>query len=74
MSTVGAAEQLQPDADLPPILGVPPQGKQADVFSSEGVVEDIPLHLMVVPVSRQGLNTEKSEDRELLSQCSGGAP
>lgn len=29
------------------------------MFSSEGIMEDIPPHLIVIPVSRQGLRTDE---------------
>lgn len=57
--TVRAAKQLQPHANLPSILRVPRQGKQANVFGSKGVMEDIPLHLIIIPVSRQSLKADE---------------
>lgn len=59
--TVGAAKQLEPHTDLPSILSVPRQRQQTNVFSSEGVMEDIPLHLIVVPVPRHCLHTGERE-------------
>lgn len=53
--TIRAAKQLQPHSDLAPVLSVPGQGKQPDVFGSEGVMEDIPLHLIIIPIPRQRL-------------------
>lgn len=53
--TIRAAKQLQPHSDLPPVLSVPGQGKQPDVFGSEGVMEDIPLHLIIIPIPGQRL-------------------
>lgn len=59
--TVSTAKHLQPDANLASILCVPPQGQEADVFGCEGIVEHIPLHLVVVPVPRHRLCTAEGE-------------
>lgn len=61
--TIRAAKQLQPHSDLPPILGVPGQGKQANVFSSEGVMEDIPFHLIIIPIPGQRLQNRLDRGR-----------
>lgn len=59
--TIRAAKQLQPHTDLPSVLCVPRQRKQTDVFGSKGVMEDIPLHLIIIPVPRQRLQTDYTE-------------
>lgn len=44
------------------------------MFSSEGVMEDIPLLLIIIPVRRQRLQTDGSRGiwgRASLSHCSG---
>lgn len=53
--TIRTAKQLQPNADLPPIFRVPGQGNQTNMFRCEGVMEDIPLDLIIIPVARQSL-------------------
>ena len=41
------------------------------MFSCEGVMEDIPLDLIIIPVPRQSLRSDRSmkQRRELLSRC-----
>lgn len=65
--TIRAAKQLQPHSNLPPVLSVPGQGKQPDVFGCEGVMEDIPFHLIIIPIPRQCLQDRldgRSGERE----------
>ena len=61
--TIRAAKELQSDANLPSIFCVPGQRQQTNVFSGEGIVEDVPLHLIIIPVSRQRLQTVETGRR-----------
>lgn len=63
--TIGTAIGLKPYTDLSTIFRVPAHRQEAQVFSSKGIVKDIPLHLVVVPVSRQCLR-ERKEDHFYL--------
>lgn len=56
--TIRAAKQLQPNANLPTIFCVPCQRNQTNMFSRKGVMEDIPLDLIIVPVPRQSLQLD----------------
>lgn len=56
--TIRTAKELQPNADLPSIFRVPGQGNQTDMFRCEGVMEDIPLDLIIIPVPRQSLQSD----------------
>lgn len=69
--TIRAAKELQPNTNLPSVLCVPSQRQQTDVFSSKGVMEDVPLHLIIIPVPRQRLQTNDrgGNGGELLSHC-----
>lgn len=59
--TIGTAVDLEPYANLSTVFRVPAHRQEAQVFSSKGIVKDIPLHLIVVPVSRQCLRKRKED-------------
>lgn len=53
--TIGTAIDLEPYTNLASVFRVPAHRQEAQVFGSEGIVKDVPLHLVIVPVSRHCL-------------------
>lgn len=57
--TIWTAIDLEPYTNLSTVFRVPAHRQEAQVFSSKGIVKHIPLHLVIVPVSRQCLRERK---------------
>lgn len=53
--TVRTAIELYAKADLASVLSIPAHGIDAQMFGSERIMKDVPLHLVVIPVARQRL-------------------